>query len=66
MTFHVLEQPGYLCILGMDSLVDLGCLIDISKKLFYIGGTDGLKLNFIRPEDLPKEWNLQQAKCTIQ
>merc|ERR1712083_643737 len=70
LSFHVLEQPHHLVILGLSTLEDMACIIDLEKRCLRVGGSEGLPVNFLHTHDIPREWNLQKSmmpqNCAVQ
>merc|ERR1719204_2614779 len=60
MSFKVLDKTEFLIIFGLDMLEELGCVVDLGKRQLFIGGLEGLQVNFLHAHEIPEQFNLEK------
>ena len=67
MEFMVLEVPERLLLMGMDQMRKYNCIIDLQKDVIVFGGTGGVEVPMLPPDQAPKYDPRMMAgeMCTI-
>jgi hypothetical protein len=65
MEFMVLDVPGRMLLLGMDQMRKYNCIIDLQRDVLIFGGSGGVEVPLLPPEQQPSyDVRLGEA-CTI-
>jgi len=65
MDFMVLEVPGQMLLLGMDQMRKYNCIVDISRDVLIFGGSGGVEVPFLPPDQQSEALRHIRESCTI-